>query len=216
MARTQRTKRKLTKATKNASGLKKAKRAKKQAVAQPIKNDAELKEAKLAEWTSEDKEQFKKDHANSCWNFAETGECTFGEDCRFNHVTRAGEVVQERKVKTKSKSGKTNEKKKTKEELIEEREIDGEEDIYTGTVKYYRTKSGFGFISIDNEITFQDLTVKGKIYVMKDDIISESESIGLKKDTKVIFKVYKDSMGLGAMDVTNEDGSPIAFEEETD
>merc|ERR1711973_91032 len=89
--------------------------------------------------------------------------------------------------------------------------IDEDEVTYTGTVKYYRTKRGFGFISIDNEITFQDLTAKGKIYVMKDDIISESESIGLNKDGKVIFKVYKDSMGLGAMDVMNEDGSPIVY-----
>merc|ERR1719320_539358 len=122
-------------------------------------------------------------------------------------------MVQEKKVKTKTK--KTNENKKSKEELIEEREIDEGDDIYSGTVKYYRTKRGFGFISIDEEIEFKDLTAKDKIYVMKEDIICESEEIGLKKDSKVMFKVYKDSMGLGAMDVMNEDGTPIVFEEES-
>jgi len=178
------------------------------------------KKIKLVEWDSEDKEQFKKDYKGSCYTFAETGECTFGEECRFNHVKRDGELVQETKVKKKTKKKKTKKKKskkktqnkvirKTKEECIAEREIDEEDNIYTGTVKFF--KKGYGFISIEEDITFKNLTATKKIYVMKEDIICESEEIGLNKDGKVMFKVYKDSMGLGAMDVMNEDGSPIVY-----
>jgi len=183
-------------------------------------DESVLKKIKLVEWDSEEKEQFKKDYKGSCWNFAETEECTFGEECRFNHVTRDGELVQEAKVKTKTKKKKTKKKKskkktqnkvirKTKEECIAEREIDEEDNIYTGTVKFF--KKGYGFISIEEDITFKDLTATKKIYVMKEDIICESDELGLNKDAKVMFKVYKDSMGLGAMDVLNEDGSPIVF-----
>merc|ERR1712060_932269 len=106
--------------------------------------------------------------------------------------------------------------KKTKEELLEERELDEEETIYTGTVKQYRPDKEFGFISIDEDITFNGVTAKEKIYVMKEDIICYSEEVGLKPDTSVMFKIYKDSMGLGACEVHNEDGTPITYEPETE
>jgi len=186
-----------------------------------------LKKTKLAEWDSEAKETFKKDHKGSCWNFAETEECKFGEECRFNHVTRDGDLVQEAKLKTKTKKKKTKKKKskkkkskkktqtevirKTKEECIAEREMDEEDNLYTGTVKFF--KKGYGFISIEEDITFKNLIATKKIYVMKEDVICDSDEIGLKKDEKVIFKVYKDSMGLGAMDVLYDDG-PMVFEGE--
>jgi len=179
------------------------------------------KKPKLSDWDPEEKEEFKKNNKNSCWTFAETGECTYEEKCLFNHVTRDGEMVQEAKKKTKTKKKKKKKKKKskknseskvvrkTKEECIAEREIDEEDNIYTGTVKFF--KKSYGFISIEEDITFKDITAKNKIYVMPEDIICESEEVGLNKDAKVMFKVYKDSMGLGAMDVTNEDGSPIVY-----
>jgi len=106
--------------------------------------------------------------------------------------------------------------KKTKEELLEERELDEEETIYTGTVKSYRADRDFGFISIDEDITFNGLTASEKIYVMKEDIICYSKEVGLKPDTSVMFKIYKDSMGLGACEVHNADGTPIIFEHEVD
>merc|ERR1712060_924468 len=104
--------------------------------------------------------------------------------------------------------------KKTKEELLEERELDEEETIYTGTVKQYRADKEFGFISIEEDITFNGVTVSEKIYVMKEDIICYSDEVGLKPDTSVMFKIYKDSMGLGACEVHNEDGTPINYEPE--
>jgi len=106
--------------------------------------------------------------------------------------------------------------KKTKEELLEEREIDEEETIYIGTVKSYNAEKEFGFISIDEDISFNGATASEKIYVMKDDIICYSDEVGLKSEARVMFKVYKDSMGLGACEVQNEDGTPIIIESEVD
>jgi len=114
----------------------------------------------------------------------------------------------DKKVK-KAKKQKT--KAKTKEELIEEREIDEDENSYTGTVKYYKPEKEFGFITISEEITFKDLTVKEKVYVMKEDIVCYSEEVGLVPDTEVMFKIYKDSKGIGACEVMNVDGSPIEY-----
>jgi len=106
--------------------------------------------------------------------------------------------------------------KKTKEELIEEREIDEEETIYIGTVKSYQAEKEFGFISIEEEIAFNGLTTAEKVYVMKEDIICYSDEVGLKPGTNVMFKIYKDSMGLGACEVHNENGTPITFEPEAE
>jgi len=106
--------------------------------------------------------------------------------------------------------------KKTKEELLEEREADEEENIYTGTVKTYRAEKEFGFISIDEDITFNGVTAKEKIYVMKEDIICYSDEVGLSPGTRIMFKIYKDSMGLGACEVHNEDGTPIIYEPEVE
>merc|ERR1712060_254156 len=103
--------------------------------------------------------------------------------------------------------------RKTKEECIEERELDEEDNIYSGTIKFI--KKGYGFINIEEDITFKDLTATKRIYVMVEDIISGSDE-GLKKDDKVIFKVYKDSMGLGAMDVMIADESLVDAEAEVE
>jgi len=120
-----------------------------------------------------------------------------------------------RKRKRKGKKGDGNKKPakkaKTKEELIEEREIDEDENIYTGTVKMYKPDKEFGFINIAEEITFKDTTVKDKIYVMKEDIVCYSDEVGLIPEAEVIFKVYKDSKGLGASEVMNADGTPITY-----
>jgi len=130
---------------------------------------------------------------------------------------------RKRKGRKRKRTGKKNGNKptkkakvvrKTKEELLEERELDEEETIYTGTVKQYRADKDFGFISIDEDITFNGVTATEKVYVMKEDIVCYSEEVGLKPDTKVMFKIYKDSIGLGACEVHNEDGTPITYEAE--
>jgi len=104
-------------------------------------------------------------------------------------------------------------KQKTKQELIDEREIDEDENTYTGTVKYYKPEKEFGFITISEEITYNDVSVKEKIFVMKEDIVCYSEEVGMNEDSEVMFKIYKDSKGLGAYEVMNEDGTPIVYGE---
>merc|ERR1719397_454849 len=105
--------------------------------------------------------------------------------------------------------------KKTKQELIEEREIDEDENTYTGTVKFYKPEKEFGFINITEEITFKDVTVKEKIFVMKDDIVCYSDEVGMNEDSEVMFKIYKDSKGIGACEVMNVDGTPIEYSTES-
>jgi len=102
--------------------------------------------------------------------------------------------------------------KKTKEDIIAEREIEEDQNIYTGTVMYWKPMQGHGFISIDEDITVNGETAKERIYVWKSDIICFSEEIGLNKNDTVSFKVYKDSLGIGAYEVTYGDGTPIIFE----
>jgi len=106
-------------------------------------------------------------------------------------------------------------KAKTKDELIEEREVEEEGNIYTGTVKFYKPDKGYGFIKIDEEITLKDLSAKGKIYVMKEDIVCYSDEVGLTPNTEVMFKIYKDSMGIGACEVMNVDGTPIELDSQS-
>lgn len=101
--------------------------------------------------------------------------------------------------------------KKKKEELLVEREIDEEEKTYSGIVKFWNEVQKFGFISIDEEITFKGFTAQREIYAAIDDIICTSDKVGMRAKSKVVFKIYKDSLGLGAYDVTNEDGSPIFY-----
>lgn len=105
-------------------------------------------------------------------------------------------------------------KAKTKEELIEEREVDEDENTYIGTVKVYKPDKEFGFITITEDITFKDTTVKEKIYVMKEDIVCYSNEVGLTTDSEVMFKIYKDSKGIGACEVMNVDGTPIEYTKE--
>lgn len=105
-------------------------------------------------------------------------------------------------------------KKKEKnavEELSEEIEFD-DENIYTGTVNYYRPDQEFGFISLSKRITFKGATAKKSIWVSKLDIVCDSDEVGMYTDSKVLFRVYRNSAGLGAYEVTNEDGSPIQYD----
>jgi len=121
-----------------------------------------------------------------------------------------------RKRKRQSKKNKKPAKKaKTKEELIEERENDEDENTYIGTVKFYKSEKDFGFINISEEISFKDVTVKEKIFVMKEDIVCYSDEVGLTEDSDVMFKIYKDSKGLGACEVMNVDGTPIEYSTES-
>jgi len=117
----------------------------------------------------------------------------------------AEEAVQPKVAENKSQE------KKSQEELLAERDYD-EENIYSGIVSWYKADKEYGIISIDEPITFKGATAMKSVCVGKDDIICWSEEVGLFTDSKVMFRVFKNSRGIGAYEVTNEDGSPIFFE----
>merc|ERR1719391_1274313 len=104
----------------------------------------------------------------------------------------------------------------------DDREID-EETIYTGTVKFFAGKDGYGFIIPDEEIEFMDETVTNDaeaedagLYVAREDVIFEEGSApNLNYGTKVQFQVYKNEKGLGACQVQNEDGTPYEYKRST-
>merc|ERR1719391_582113 len=104
----------------------------------------------------------------------------------------------------------------------DDREID-EETMYTGTVKFFAGKNGFGFIIPDEEIEFMGETVttdaeaeEGGLYVAREDIIFEEGSApNLNYGTKVQFQVYKSEKGLGACQVHNEDGTAYEYKKST-
>merc|ERR1719499_804353 len=134
----------------------------------------------------------------------------------FEYEVRKARGDRKRKRSSRKRGSRKKAKvpKKSKEELLEEREIDEEENLYTGAVKFYNSNKEYGFITIEEEITFNGATAKDAIYVLKEDIVCRTEEIGLNEGKKVVFKVYKDSKGIGACEVQNEDGTAIVFEQE--
>merc|ERR1719381_335365 len=104
----------------------------------------------------------------------------------------------------------------------DDREVD-EETIYTGTVKFFAGKNGFGFIIPDEEIEFMGVTVttdaeaeEGGLYVAREDVIfAEDSAPNLNYGTKVQFQTYKSDKGLGACEVQNEDGTAYEYKRST-
>jgi len=78
-------------------------------------------------------------------------------------------------------------------------------------VTKWRPKNEYGFISTEDEIAYKGITGQDRIYVIKDDIICTSSEVGLNVGSKVRFKVYNATKGLGAAQVRNTDGSPIIY-----
>merc|ERR1719233_987589 len=104
----------------------------------------------------------------------------------------------------------------------DDREVN-DETIYTGTVKFFAGKDGYGFIIPDEEIEFMGETVtdnaedeEGGLYVAREDVIfAEDSATNLNYGTKVQFQVYKNEKGLGACEVKNEDGSAYEYKKST-
>jgi len=46
---------------------------------------------------------------------------------------------------------------------------------------------------------------------MKDDIVCYSDEVGFTAENEVMFKICKDSKGLGVCEVMNVDGTPIEY-----
>merc|ERR1719233_2282873 len=104
----------------------------------------------------------------------------------------------------------------------DDHEID-DETIFTGTVKFFAGKEGYGFIVPDEEIEFMGVTAtadadaeEGGLYVAREDVIfADGSAPNLNYGTKVQFQVYKNEKGLGACRVQNEDGSAYEYTKST-
>merc|ERR1719219_2512664 len=104
----------------------------------------------------------------------------------------------------------------------DDREVD-DETIFTGTVKFFAGKDGYGFIIPDEELEFMDVTAtadaeaeEGGLYVAREDVIfADGSAPNLNYGTKVQFQVYKSEKGLGACRVLNEDGSSYEYKKST-
>jgi len=134
------------------------------------------------------------------------------------------ESGQEVQFTLKEEKGKRSAEKVTKlgggkiKNKEDERDID-EETIYTGTVKFFDSWKGFGFIIPDEEIEYGGQTATtspedGGVYVSRDDIIiAEGSDARLNPKTKVQFQVYKGKTSMGACMVQNEDGTPYEYKQ---
>merc|ERR1712060_599253 len=95
------------------------------------------------------------------------------------------------------------------------------ETIYTGTVKFFDSRKGFGFIIPDEEIEYGGQTATtasedGGVYVAREDIIiADGSDARLNPKTKVQFQVYKGKTSMGACMVQSEDGTPYEYKRST-
>merc|ERR1712048_789839 len=98
-----------------------------------------------------------------------------------------------------------------------------EETIFTGTVKFFAGKDGYGFIVPDEEVEFMGVTAtadaeaeEGGLYVAREDVVfADGSAPNLNYGTKVQFQVYKSEKGLGACSVQNEDGTAYEYKRST-
>jgi len=87
------------------------------------------------------------------------------------------------------------------------------EEKYTGKVKFFDLKKGFGFITPDQQIEWQGKQVKPEegLYVTREEICTDDEPPALNEGEKVEFQVYHGEKGLGAGNVSGENGAKIVF-----
>jgi len=97
-----------------------------------------------------------------------------------------------------------------------DREVNNE-DIYTGAIDSYKRWKGFGFLKLDEEITWKDTTTSGNLFFSKVEIFTATPRkrgyrFAMQKGDRVSFKIYKDKKGIGACQIKKEDGTPIEQE----
>jgi len=166
--------------------------------------------AKIESAAALEEEEFLAKYPGSCWRFAKRGKrCRYGSNCRYDHVSILGRMVQKSTYVKPIKKPKTTPTKTPTKPQQKEREVD--DATYSGVLRWHKKNIRYGHIFIEDDITFKGLTAKSEIYVRKKDIVVGTEEGEENKNPQVIFKVYKDSNGLGAMDVRSKDGSPILF-----
>jgi len=92
-----------------------------------------------------------------------------------------------------------------------EEEMDMDTKTYKGSIIFYNSRKGFGFIQPDDPISYGgvDLDMAKGIFVASSHIHAE-RPFRLQKETKVQFKVYKDKdQRLAACQVEDPQGNPF-------
>merc|ERR1712142_15371 len=74
--------------------------------------------------------------------------------------------------------------------------IANDDDVYSGTIKFFDRRKGWGMIIPDSEITWEGITATDGVFFSRDAIESTGDAKGkvlsVRPRTKVTFKVYKD------------------------
>merc|ERR1719336_2464863 len=94
-----------------------------------------------------------------------------------------------------------------------------EGNTHTGTVKFFDSRKGFGFITADDaDISFEGKKLQdGDAHFMRSDIVRNDNGVRfLRNDMKVQFTAYviENKDGLSAGKIVGEDGNPVERTEE--
>jgi len=97
-------------------------------------------------------------------------------------------------------------------ETVDERKIDEMKKVYVGRVMMWKEKQKHGRIMPTPKFKYKGITPMRGLFVRADDIICTSEEVGLEKGSRVKFKIYMNSRGMGAYDITDVDDMPIKYQ----
>lgn len=84
---------------------------------------------------------------------------------------------------------------------------------FQGVVKYWNQEKGFGFLTLENDISVggTDFAAAKDVYVPIDEIVTDDEPPALKLKDEVEFTVYKTDKGSGAASVTKQGGEKYTY-----
>lgn len=85
-------------------------------------------------------------------------------------------------------------------------------DIFEGTVQSFSWAKGSGWIKpkeLSSELRTKTTHREGYIYFYRRDLISQDKVFGIHDSEKVRFKCYIDEKGIGACEISDENGDPI-------
>lgn len=149
--------------------------------------------------------------------FVHWADCKFSSDMNYPFLKKGMEVS----YKTTDKKGKTTAVKVTNTDgtdiHIEEQQKDCSIESYKGSIKFFDMKKGFGFITVDEKVSFGDHTAEpgddenNGIYFTRMDIVGNAERTPQmpRRGTEVMFHLAADDKGLSATKITDAEGNPL-------
>jgi len=86
------------------------------------------------------------------------------------------------------------------------------EEVWSGKVRSFSWSKGSGWLEPENlsaELQAKATHREGLIYFYRRDLVSLDKVFGIHENVKVRFKCYTDEKGIGACNITDENGDPI-------